>query len=320
MVSLREPSSFRFAPTPNGYLHRGHALSALLNARAAEATGGRFLLRIEDYDTARASPTYEAAILEDLAWLGLRWEQPVLRQRDRFDAYRAALDELRRMGLLYPAFLSRAEVSARVSEAEAGGRPWPRDPDGAPLYPGPERNWSDAARQREMDRGRPYALRLDTARALEGVGDLSWREIATSSSGERSETRGPRGLADADTWAARQNATLTTIAADPAAWGDVVLARKDVPASYHLSVVVDDAFQGISHVVRGLDIKPATAVHRLLQQLLQLPAPLYFHHRLILDETGRKLSKSRGSESLRARRLAGESAAELVAGLDLPPI
>jgi glutamyl-Q tRNA(Asp) synthetase len=316
MVSHRELPRFRFAPTPNGYLHRGHALSALLNAQAAEAIAGRFLLRIEDYDTARASPTYEAAILEDLAWLGLRWDEPVLRQRDRFDAYRAALDQLREMGLLYPAFLSRAEVSARVSEAEAGGRPWPRDPDGAPLYPGPERNWSDGARQREIDRGRPYALRLDTARALEGVADLSWQEFEVLASGERAGS--PPGAALP--WALGPSPRVTTIAADPAAWGDVVLARKDVPASYHLSVVVDDAFQGISHAVRGLDIKPGTAVHRLLQQLLGLPEPVYFHHRLILDETGRKLSKSRGSESLRARRLAGESAAELVAGLDLPPI
>lgn len=293
--------NFRFAPTPNGFLHRGHALSALLNARAATTLGGRFLLRIEDYDTLRASPAYEAAIFADLAWLGLGWEEPVLRQSERFDGYREALGRLLVLGLLYPAFMSRAEIAARVAEAEARGPPWRRDPDGAPLYPGPERGWSAAARRQEMASGRPYALRLDTGRALDGVAALSWRErdplVVASGGGKR-----------------------VTFPADPAAWGDVVLARKEVPASYHLAVVVDDAFQGVTHVVRGVDLRPATAVHRLLQTLLGLPEPIYFHHRLILDETGQKLSKSRGSETLRARQLAGESAAALIAGLGLPPI
>ena len=288
------PRIFRFAPSPNGYLHRGHALSALLNFRAAAATGGRFLLRIEDIDLARARPEFTAGILEDLAWLGLRWEEPALRQSRRFAAYREAPAALDRLGLLYPAFLTRAEIAAHVAAAEAEGRPWPRDPDGAPLYPGPERDWSAAKRRQAVDSGRPYALRLDMARALQGVPPLVWREAD------------PFG-----------RAPPASVSADPAAWGDVVLARKDVPASYHLAVVVDDAFQAVTDVVRGRDLQAATSVHRLLQALLGLAEPRYFHHRLILDATGQKLSKSRGSETLRARRAAGESPAALIAGLGL---
>src|SRR5688572_25533350 len=296
-VSPPEESSggrrvFRFAPSPNGYLHRGHAYSALVNYRAAQATAGRFLLRIEDIDATRARPEFEAAIFEDLAWLGLHWEEPVLRQSERFPAYRAALLELERLGLIYPAFLSRAEVQARIIEAESRGRPIPRDPEGAPIYPGAERDWPEPRRSEAVASGRPYALRLDMGRALAGLPPLQWREV--------------------DPFAAD---AATTMVADPAAWGDVVLARKDVPASYHLSVVVDDAFQAVTDVVRGRDLKAATAVHRLLQTLLGLAEPRYFHHRLILDETGAKLSKSRRSEALRGRRAAGESAAEITSGL-----
>jgi glutamyl-Q tRNA(Asp) synthetase len=287
---------FRFAPSPNGFLHRGHALSALLNARAATMTGGRLLLRIEDIDATRARPHFEAAIFEDLAWLGLSWEEPVLRQSERFDAYRSALTELQRLRLLYPAFSSRAETAAAIAQASEGAAgDWPRDPDGAPLYPGTERDWPEAKRAAEMASGRPYALRLDMARALAGIGGLAWREAD------------PLGAAPA-----------AAVQADPAAWGDVVLARKETPASYHLAVVVDDAFQGVTDVVRGLDLQPATAVHRLLQALLGLREPRYHHHQLILDESGQKLAKSRGSQSIRARRAAGESPAELIAGLGLP--
>lgn len=285
---------FRFAPSPNGYLHRGHAFSALLNQRAADATQARLLLRIEDIDTARARPEFEAAIYEDLGWLGLSWVRPVLRQSERFDAYRDALAELTRLGLLYPSFMSRGEIRARVAEAEAAGRQWLRDPDGAPLYPGGERDWPEARRRSEMASGKPYALRLDMARAPEGVPALSWTEVD------------PLRADDAGTHRA----------ADPAAWGDVVLARKELPASYHLSVVADDALQAVTDIVRGLDLQPSTSVHRLLQTLLGLPEPRYFHHRLILDETGAKLAKSRGSETIRGRRAAGESAAELIAGLE----
>lgn len=279
---------FRFAPSPNGYLHRGHAYSALLNMGAAKAVGGRFLLRMENYDWTRSRPEFEAAIYEDLAWLGLTWEAPVLNQRDRFPAYEAALAELDRLGLLYPAFLSRAEIAAATS---TGG---PRDPDGAPLYPGEERDWSSARRREAIDSGAPYALRLDMRRALGGLPDLAWNE--------------------ADPFASKRS---TPRKANPAAWGDVVLARKEVRASYHLAVVVDDAYQGITDVVRGRDLEAATSVHRLLQTLLGLPAPRYSHHRLILDATGAKLSKSRGSETIRARRASGETAADLIAGLGL---
>lgn len=283
---------FRFAPSPNGFLHRGHAFSALLNHKAAEATGGRFLLRIEDIDRERARPEFDAAIAEDLAWLGLRWETPVLRQSKRGDAYRAALAKLDRLGLIYPAFLSRAEIAALVRAAEASGRPWPRDPDGAPVYPGEERDWPAARRREAVASGRPYTLRLDIRLARDGLGALTWREADPFGAD-------PAQVHDAD----------------PAAWGDVVLARKGIPGSYHLAVVVDDAFQGVTDVVRGLDLRPATAVHRALQSLLALPEPRYFHHRLILDEAGQKLAKSRGSETLRARRAAGETREELLAGL-----
>ncbi len=283
---------FRFAPSPNGYLHRGHAYSALLNQRAAEATGGRMLLRIEDIDMARARPEFEAAIYEDLAWLGLRWEEPVLKQSERFAAYAEALAALDRLGLLYPAFLTRGEIRAQLAEAEASGEERPRDPDGAPHYPGDERDWPGARRKAAMESGKPYALRLDMTRALAGLRALSWHE--------------------ADPFGA---VAPFLQAADPAAWGDVVLARKELPASYHIAVVVDDAYQDVTDVVRGLDLKPSTSVHRLLQTLLGLPEPRYFHHPLILDETGAKLSKSRGSETIRVRREAGERADALIAGL-----
>jgi glutamyl-Q tRNA(Asp) synthetase len=282
------PPVFRFAPSPNGYLHLGHALSALINFDTAQRHGGRFLLRIEDIDLSRARPEFEKAIFEDLDWLGLEWERPVLRQSERFETYGAALDELERMGLLYPSFLTRREIGALVAEAEEAGEAWPRDPDGAPLYPGLERNWPAGRRRAEMAGGRDFALRLDIAQAAQGLPAAGWTEID------------PFG----DSLPAAQHA-------DPALWGDVVLARKDVPASYHLSVTVDDAFQGIGWVVRGLDLKPSTCVHRLLQQLLGLPEPAYFHHRLVLDEAGRKLSKSEGAAALRERRNRGETPAAI---------
>ena len=272
---------FRFAPSPNGYLHLGHAFSALINADAA-ATGGRLLLRIEDIDQTRARAEFEAAIFDDLAWLGMAWEEPVLRQTDRFDAYSEALAELDRRGLIYPAFLSRGGIRAAITTFHKEGRNWPRDPDGTPHYPGTERDLSTARRRDEMASGRPYALRLDMRRALTGISDLTWRE------------RDPFG-AEPD----------LTVTADPAAWGDVILARKDTPASYHLAVSLDDAFQGVTDIVRGLDLKPATAVHRLVQTLTGLPEPVYFHHRLILGEDGRKLSKSEGAAGLRNLRQNG---------------
>ena len=282
---------FRFAPSPNGYLHLGHALSALLNFDMAQRSSGRFLLRIEDIDRARCRPVYEAAIYHDLAWLGLRWEEPVRRQSAHFDTYGAALDRLDAMGLIYPSFESRAEIARLVAERDRAG-PWPRDPDGVPLYPGDAKRMPPAERHRRQDAGDPFALRLDiaaaTALASRCKEPLTWIETGV----------GPNGQTG-------------TVVADPAAWGDVILARKDVLASYHLSVVVDDAHQGVTHVVRGEDLFHATGLHRLLQHLLGLPQPVYHHHRLIRDVDGRKLSKSSQATGLRELRAAGATLADI---------
>jgi len=274
------PPVFRFAPSPNGYLHLGHALSALINADLASAAGGRLLLRIEDIDETRCRPEYEAAIYEDLAWLGIAWEMPVRRQSEHYDDYRAALAKLEAMGLAYRAYESRAEIA----RAAAGA-----DPDGAPLYPGRDNTLIDAAeRQRRADAGEPFAVRLDMAAALARAGRLTWTETCAGPSGE-----------------------TDTIAANPATWGDVILARKDTPTSYHLAVVVDDAAQYVSDVVRGRDLFHATSVHRLLQTLLDLPSPRYRHHRLILDIDGRKLSKSTDATGLRELRAQGATPADI---------
>lgn len=285
---------FRFAPSPNGPLHLGHAYCALLNARLA-ATGGRVLLRIEDIDLERCTPALEAAMLDDLAWLGLHWEQPPRRQSEHFGVYAQALDRLRRGGLVYPAFMSRGEVRAAIAAAREAGAVWPLDPDGVPLYPPDDRTLSQAERARRIAEGRPYAWRLDTRAAVEAAATrLDWQEFT-----------GP------------DLAATRTVAADPEAWGDVVLARRDVPTSYHLSVVVDDALQSITHVVRGRDLFAATSVHRLLQVLLGLPQPRYLHHRLILGPDGRKLSKSAGDTGLSELRRRGVTTAEIVARIGL---
>jgi len=272
---------FRFAPSPNGYLHLGHALSALINFEMAQAAGGRLLLRIEDIDAARCRPEYETAIYEDLAWLGIAWEQPVRRQSEHFDNYRAALGRLEALGLVYPSFESRGEVARLVAERERQA-PWPCDPDGAPLYPGDARSLSETERRRLIDAGKPYALRLDMAAAVARAGALSWIETGAGPSGET-------GM----------------VPAHPQQWGDVVLARKDLPTSYHLAVVLDDARQGVTDVVRGQDLFRATGVHRLIQALLDLPIPKYHHHRLIRDSDGQKLSKSTRVTALRELRSAG---------------
>ncbi|MCK9908659.1 tRNA glutamyl-Q(34) synthetase GluQRS [Microbacteriaceae bacterium K1510] len=288
------PPVFRFAPSPNGYLHLGHALSALLNADMARKAGGRLLLRIEDIDATRCRPEYEQAIYEDLGWLGIDWEKPVHRQSEHFDDYRAALAKLEAQGLVYPSFESRAEIAAMVAARDARSL-GPRDPDGAPLYPGAAKTMSPDERARRLASGAPYALRLDMAAALAHAGALTWQETGAGPAGETG-----------------------TIAADPAAWGDVVLARKDTPTSYHLAVVTDDAAQGITDVVRGQDLFHATALHRLLQALLGLPAPRYHHHRLLLDADGRKLSKSTQATGLRELRAQGLTAAGIrqLVGLD----
>jgi len=284
---------FRFAPSPNGYLHLGHALSALSNFDLARAAGGRFLLRIEDIDAARCRPDYEQAIYDDLAWLGITWEEPVRRQSAHFDDYRAALARLDALGLIYPSFESRGEIARLVAEREREG-PWPRDPDGAPLYPGAAKSLAADQRARLLGSGAPSALRLDMAAACARAGDIDWVEHGQGPGGETG-----------------------TVAARPEAWGDVILARRETPTSYHLSVVIDDALQGITEVVRGEDLFWSTSVHRLLQRLLGLPQPAYRHHRLVLDGEGLKLSKSTMATGLRELRAAGATPADIRRLVDL---
>jgi glutamyl-Q tRNA(Asp) synthetase len=288
------PPVFRFAPSPNGYLHLGHALSALLNHDSARQTGGRLLLRIEDIDRARCRPEFEAAIMEDLAWLGISWEAPVRRQSEHLALYRDALEKLSVLGLVYPSFESRAEIARLVAQRESNG-PWPRDPDGAPLYPGTAKALATEERARLLQSGAPFALRLDMEAACARAGELRWTE--------RGE--GPHGEAG-------------TVTARPQAWGDVVLGRKETPTSYHLSVVIDDALQGVTDVVRGQDLFWSTSVHRLLQQLLELPQPVYRHHRLVLDGAGQKLSKSTSAIALRELRAQGATAAGIRRRVGLP--
>jgi glutamyl-Q tRNA(Asp) synthetase len=288
------PPVFRFAPSPNGYLHLGHALSAVLNADMAKAKGGRLILRIEDIDQARCRSEFEAAIYEDLAWIGVEWEKPVRRQSEHWEDYRAALTRLEAMGLVYPSFESRAEIARQVADRDVQAS-WPRDPDGAPLYPGNAKIIPPDERKHRIESGEPYALRLDMQAALNQVGTLNWQETG----------EGPGGEA-------------ATIVTNPAIWGDVILARKETPTSYHLAVVVDDAAQGVTDVVRGRDLFHATAVHRLLQALLGLPQPRYHHHRLVLDADGSKLSKSTQATGLRELRARGAKPADIrrLAGLD----
>jgi glutamyl-Q tRNA(Asp) synthetase len=262
-----------FAPSPTGLLHVGHAFAALLAWRRARAAEGRFLLRLEDIDQGRCRPEFGTAILEDLAWLGLDWDGEVRRQSEHFVDYRAALARLEAMGLVYPCFCTRADI-ARALDA-------PQGPEG-PLYPGTCRALGAAERAARVASGAAYALRLDMARAVARSGPLAWVD----------EARG-------------------AIVADPPALGDVVLARKEVPTSYHLAVTVDDAIQGVTLVTRGADLFAATHVHRLLQALLDLPTPRYHHHALVTDESGRRYAKRDRSLTLRALREAGRTADEM---------
>lgn len=270
----------RFAPSPTGYLHEGHAFSALFAAEAARQGGGRFLLRIEDIDVTRARPEFEAAIHEDLAWLGLTWETPVRRQSDHFADYRAALDTLAARGLIYPCFCTRREIAAEIA-ASAGA---PQGPDG-PLYPGTCRHLEGEARAARAASGAPYALRLDMARAAAAAGPLTLVESGV-----------------------RQDAT-------PEIFGDVVLGRKETPASYHLAVTLDDAVQGVTLVTRGADLRPAAHLHRLLQALLHLPEPEWRHHRLLTDLSGKRLAKRDNATPLRDLRTGGVTASDLRARL-----
>jgi glutamyl-Q tRNA(Asp) synthetase len=285
------PAVFRFAPSPNGYLHLGHAYSALLNFDLARQAGGRFLLRIEDIDAFRCRPEFETAIYQDLAWLGIAWEHPVRRQSEHFAFYRDAIEKLFAEGLVYPSFESRADIAGLVKQREAESArngSWPRDPDGAPLYPGAAKSHPAATRAALLESGAPYASRLDMEAAIARVGDLAWSERGA----------GPAGESGA-------------VTARPQAWGDVILARKETPTSYHLSVVIDDALQGVTEVVRGEDLFWSTSVHRTLQALLGLPQPIYRHHRLILDAAGQKLSKSTEATGLRELRAEGATPADV---------
>ena len=268
----------RFAPSPNGSLHLGHAYSALMNERLAAETGGRLILRIEDLDRTRCKPEFEAAIVEDLAWLGLRFPAPSRRQSEHSDDYAAALARLDRQGLVYPCFCTRREIQAEI--ARAGGAP--HGEAGTP-YPGICRELGAEERAAKQHAGRDYALRLDVTHALALTGPLDWVE-------EGCRRR-----------------------ADPALLGDVVLARKETPASYHLAVTVDDAIQGVTLVTRGEDLAIATHIHRLLQALLGLPTPRYRHHPLLTDEAGRRLSKREGARTIRSMREQGIRPAEVVA-------
>lgn len=277
---------FRFAPSPNGRLHLGHALSAFLNHERARASGGLYLVRIEDIDQARCTPELEADMLFDLDWLGLSSDRPERRQSEHLSAYADALSRLDDMGLIYPAFLTRGEVKACMIRWEASGRHWPRDPDGAPIYPDIDRLRHPSDRAERLERGERHALRLDMAKALARIGTpLGWRET-----GQGLEQR---------------------IAAHPERFGDVVLSRSDAPSSYHLSVVVDDAVQGITDVVRGRDLLASTSVHRLLQALHGFPEPTYHHHRLVLGPDNRKLSKSSGSTALSSLRESGADPSDI---------
>ncbi len=274
----------RFAPSPTGRLHRGHALSALIGWQAARAAKGRFLLRIEDIDLGRCRPAFEAGIYEDLAWLGLDWETPVRRQSEHFAEYGAALARLEGDGLVYPCFCTRAEIEAEI--AAAGGAP--QGPDG-PRYPGTCRALSPTERAARQSAGIPFARRLDAAAAAARIGALRWEEA-------------DRGA----------------IPVDPLLHGDVVLARKDIPASYHLAVVLDDALQGVTLVTRGEDLFAATHVHRVLQALLDLPAPRYRHHRLVADAGGRRLAKRDAAATLASLRQSGADPRKLCIELGFP--
>ena len=272
----------RFAPSPNGRLHLGHAYSALRNERVAAESGGRLILRIEDLDRTRSKPAFEAAIRDDLTWLGVRFEPEVRRQSEHAEDYAAALDRLHALGLAYPCFCSRAEA-ARLGVG--------RDPDGAPRYGGTCRALASSERDERLQRGDKAAWRLDMGQALGHVAaSLVWIEFG-------------------------EGAVATEREAEPELWGDVVLRGRDLAASYHLAVTVDDALQGVTDVVRGRDLLASTSVHRVLQSLLDLPAPRYRHHRLVVEPTGAKLSKSRGSPALADLRSEGVTAADIRASL-----
>ena len=266
----------RFAPSPTGRLHLGHGYSALLAHRFARSNGGRFLLRIEDIDPGRTREEHVAGILEDLGWLGIGWDGEIVRQSQRLPLYAAALDRLKARDLVYPCFCTRSEIAAEIAASASA----PHGPDG-PLYPGTCRRLSEAERAARLA-SEPHAWRLDMMKAVREVGDVHWTDAAAGG-----------------------------VLAEPDRFGDVVLARKDAPTSYHLAVTVDDAAQQVTDVVRGRDLFPATDVHRLLQALLELPVPHYHHHALLADERGQRLAKRTGAPSIADMRAAGADPRQL---------
>lgn len=283
MNNQSNPAVFRFAPSPNGQLHLGHAYSALLNQKMARQADGELLLRIEDIDLARCSPSLEKQMLDDLNWLGFEWDEKPIRQSERVHAYELALTALKNAGLVYPAFMSRGEIKRFVVEKQKQGIQWPYDPDGAPHYPPQDRLLDERAKAAYLAEDRPHALRLNMTAALDLISQpMDWLETGAG-------------------W----NEENGVVAANPGQWGDIVLSGKETPASYHLASVVDDAYSGITHVVRGRDLFWATSVHRLLQQLLGYEAPTYHHHDLVLDDAGQKLSKSNRDTSLAELRASG---------------
>lgn len=275
----------RFAPSPTGHLHLGHAYAARFAHHAARAAGGWFLLRIEDIDNTRCRPEYDRAILEDLAWLGLQWDGPVRRQSAHLDDYRSALDRLTALGVTYPCFCTRREIAAEIAAADAA----PHGP-AAQIYPGTCRRRSPDERAARIAAGQPYAIRLDVAAALAMTGPLAWHDREVGH-----------------------------VAAQPEREGDVILARREIPTSYHLSVTVDDHLQGVTLVTRGLDLFEATHTQRLLQALLGLSTPDYRHHRLLTNADGVRLSKRDGALAIRALRERGLSAEAVIALAATPP-
>jgi glutamyl-Q tRNA(Asp) synthetase len=276
-------SVLRFAPSPNGYLHLGHAYSALFTDYWAKRLGGKFLLRLEDIDVGRCKPEFAEAIVDDLHWLGLTWPEPVMVQSERFPIYAGHAERLRNRGLLYPCFCSRAEVAEHAVGL---------DPDGAPLYGGTCRHLDRDTLAERLDRGDPVQYRLDNAAATALTGPITFT-VAQPTPLDRPQIRYAR----------------------PELWGDVVIQRKDTPTSYHLSVVVDDGAQGVTHVTRGRDMEASTDIHVLLQMLLGLRQPIYTFHKLVVGDDGKKLSKSKGSPTLRALRAEGISPSEVRARL-----
>lgn len=286
---VADTARIRFAPSPNGRLHLGHAFSAIYASKVAANLGGTFMLRIENIDVGRCREEFVEGIYEDLSWLGLTWEEPVRRQSDHFDVYEAALKQLRNLDVIYPCFATRREIERAITQSGIPADRWPRDPDGALLYPGIYKHISAGERNNLMWEGRSYAWRLDVEKAVDLAKEMNSGPITFYE-----EDEGPSGKKG-----------IQPI--QPELFGDVVIARKDVPTSYHLAVTVDDALQNITHVTRGRDLYPATYIHRLLQVLLSLPEPRYRHHRLIEDDAGRRLSKSAKDMGLRDLRLAGKT-------------